>query len=199
MTDIVSPAPAIKRWTPLRKAALVRDFRAGRITLADAERIHGLSAEEIAGWDRGLDASGTHGLYATKKQKAPATAAPIRLLLSRRKGFDLQTVSLGLNGLAATNCARPSRYGNPYAIGLLPCACRSACSCGVNSARCMDAEEAVAAFKAWRIDIRKKRPAKHETYIAPLRGKNLACWCEIDAEHCHVDFLLSLAREPEQE
>lgn len=28
--------------------------------------------------------------------------------------------------------------------------------------------------------------------VTPLRGKNLACWCSLDAE-CHADILLELA------
>lgn len=189
----------MKRWVASRKTSLCLDVREGRITLADAEKLHGVSAEEIAGWDRKLDAHGTRGLHATRTQivREPAGGAPIRLQLSRRKGFDLQAGSHAVNGLLAVNCARPSLYGNPYIIGLLPCDCRSACRCGVNSARSMNAAEAVAAFRKWRRDIRKARPAKHEAYIAPLRGRNLACWCAIDAEHCHVDILLTLAREPE--
>ena len=34
----------------------------------------------------------------------------------------------------------------------------------------------------------------HELYLAPLRGKNLACWCPLD-QPCHADVLLELANE----
>lgn len=40
---------------------------------------------------------------------------PVRLQLSRRKGFNLQALSVATNGLPAVNCARPGRWGNPYA------------------------------------------------------------------------------------
>jgi len=30
--------------------------------------------------------------------------------------------------------------------------------------------------------------------VAELRGKNLACWCKLDAP-CHADVLLELANE----
>jgi hypothetical protein len=33
------------------------------------------------------------------------------------------------------------------------------------------------------------------SYLAPLRGKNLACWCKLDAP-CHADVLLELANKP---
>ena len=44
-------------------------------------------------------------------------AKPLRLRLSRRKGFTLQAASRGANGLAAVVVARPSRWGNPFVIG----------------------------------------------------------------------------------
>lgn len=31
-------------------------------------------------------------------------------------------------------------------------------------------------------------------WLAPLRGKNLACWCRLD-EPCHADILLRLAND----
>lgn len=34
--------------------------------------------------------------------------------------------------------------------------------------------------------------------LAPLRGKNLACWCPIGAT-CHADVLLSLANEVQRD
>lgn len=34
-----------------------------------------------------------------------------------------------------------------------------------------------------------------EAFIAPLRGKNLACWCKLDAP-CHADALLHHAAYP---
>ena len=37
-------------------------------------------------------------------------------------------------------------------------------------------------------------PKKFEKWIAPLRGKNLACWCSLDSA-CHADVLLELANE----
>lgn len=37
----------------------------------------------------------------------------------------------------------------------------------------------------WRNTMLKRLPE--------LRGKNLACWCPLDAKHCHADVLLKLA------
>lgn len=41
---------------------------------------------------------------------------PVRLQLSRRKGFDLQALSMATNGLPAVNVARPTKWGNPFPI-----------------------------------------------------------------------------------
>ena len=46
-----------------------------------------------------------------------ALAAPVRLQLSRRKGFDFQQHSLATNGLPAVNVARPGDHGNPFVVG----------------------------------------------------------------------------------
>lgn len=45
------------------------------------------------------------------------TAKPVRLQLSRKKGFDLQALSLETNGLPAVSVARPSKWGNPFRVG----------------------------------------------------------------------------------
>ena len=42
--------------------------------------------------------------------------APVRLQLSRAKGFNLQAASRAVNGRAAVVVARPSRWGNPYRV-----------------------------------------------------------------------------------
>lgn len=34
--------------------------------------------------------------------------------------------------------------------------------------------------------------AEAETWLAPLRGHDLACWCPLD-QPCHADVLLELA------
>lgn len=58
-----------------------------------------------------------------------------------------------------------------------------------------DAQTAVARFREyteWRISL-------DPDWLAPLRGRDLACWCPVDAKWCHADVLLELAnREGEQ-
>lgn len=99
------------------------------------------------------------------------TVRPVRLQLSRKRGFNLQEHSLTTNGLPALNVARPSKWGNPYKIGT--------CLIG-------DATAAVMAFEAnlpMSMDLRE------------LRGKNLACFCKLGTP-CHADTLLRLANAP---
>jgi hypothetical protein len=119
---------------------------------------------------------------------------PVRLQLSRRKGFDLQAWSREVNGLGAVNCARPGKWGNPYRIGTVFIA---------------DAQDAVDAFAA---NLPLGRRWLGGRYLDDLRVRNLACWCRLCARHaatgkpldepcpdcapCHVDVLGELANAP---
>jgi hypothetical protein len=55
----------------------------------------------------------------------------------------------------------------------------------------MSAKDAVVVFSEWLMLMDSK---KKEKYLAPLRGKNLACWCKLD-QPCHADVLLWLANQ----
>jgi hypothetical protein len=84
----------------------------------------------------------------------------------------------------AVYVGRPTKWGNPYAIGSwvrlrperLPC-------------QVADASHAVALFTAdvWSNETFKK-------HAVELRGKDLACWCPLD-QPCHADVLLELANK----
>lgn len=111
---------------------------------------------------------------------------PVRLRLSRAKGFRLQAASRALNGLPAVSVARPGRWGNPYKAGP-----------EINTGGCripeITPERAVALFRArWEQALRTWPSAR--TAIEELRGKNLACWCRPD-QPCHADVLLELAND----
>lgn len=109
-------------------------------------------------------------------------AAPVRLQLSRRKGFRLQEHSRATNGLDAVSVARPSRFGNPYQIG----------QCDpnfINVNRVMISNaDLVAAFRQYILRCLETS----DDWLCKLRGKNLACWCKL-GECCHADVLLELA------
>ena len=120
---------------------------------------------------------------------------PVRLQLSRRKGFDLQALSRATNGLPAKSVARPGPYGNWWTIGLVACGCRSAVECSHNTLRAATAEEAVTFFRQ-ELEIRIIALAeKYQPKLEALRGHNLACWCPPSAP-CHADVWLELANRP---
>ena len=124
------------------------------------------------------------------RQGSGKQAAAARIQLSRRKGFDLQAASRALNGLAALSVARPSRWGNPWRVGLVPCGCRSAGECDHNQFNCATAAEAVEIYRSWTTTWRNPRGLLGK--LPGIAGRNLACWCAPGAP-CHADVLLKLA------
>lgn len=141
-------------------------------------------------------------------------SAPVRLQLSRRKGFNLQAHSLATNGLPAVNCARPGKWGNPFPVDVYGRA------------------GAVDRFRRWlegQMSTQEMSEASrcdrrahgfslvmlHRDMLrglSELRGKNLACWCRLCARHaergkpldedcvdcapCHCDPLGRAANRP---
>lgn len=56
-------------------------------------------------------------------------------------------------------------------------------------------EMAVAWFRRYaelKLELRRDL-----NWLEPLRGHDLACWCDVDAEYCHVDVLLELVNKGE--
>lgn len=106
--------------------------------------------------------------------------APVRLQLSRRKGFNLKALSRATNGLEAVVVTRGpgKKYGNRHRIGYCPI-------CGISHTR----EEAVAEFRAELNDL----PGLQEL-LDGLRNKNIACACRLD-ECCHGDVWLEIANK----
>lgn len=124
---------------------------------------------------------------------------PVRLRLSRSKGFLLHAKSLEVNGLAAVRVDRTSPWGNPF--------------------RCIDDKQRPrivrgSLFESYNDEANRLLGLKHGMdrrhvpdalvvlfrvhaiaalpSLEPLRGRNLACWCALDAP-CHADVLLELA------
>ncbi len=94
-----------------------------------------------------------------------------RIQLSRAKGWRMPENTVKVD--------RTSQWGNEFTV-----------------ADYGDAETAVAMFEH---DVHKFmcfHPEKFKAWIAPLRGKDLACWCKAEAT-CHADVLLKLANEAE--
>lgn len=115
---------------------------------------------------------------------------PVRLRLSRARGFDLQAVSLATNGLPAVNVARPSKWGNPFIVGK-----------DGTRADCVDVYTKVLAIGPCltlspSIDTQQECRKHVAENLQTLRGRNLACWCALDGKPCHADVLLELANKP---
>jgi len=113
---------------------------------------------------------------------------PVRLQLSRAKGFNLQANSRAINGLPAVNVARPGKWGNPFRVG-------DAYDDGFIRFPAIDR---AAAVKLYRDYWRRMLDDPGTVYVSAiesltdLRGRNLACWCK-PGEPCHVDVLLEIA------
>ncbi len=119
---------------------------------------------------------------------------PIRLQLSRRKGFNLQKASHAVNGLPAVNVARPSMWGNPFPWQG-PWIERQARRLGYGDDDAGCRRASVELYRRWTAGgiahpAGIAPPSKEE--LATLRGKNLACWCRLD-QPCHAVVLLALA------
>lgn len=111
---------------------------------------------------------------------------PQRIQLSRKKGFNLQRVSMALNGLAAVVVSQPTRFGNPFWKGY---------GCRMTAAH----HYLIALqFSLVGLPARSKRDRHFERiakHLPELRGKNLACWCPKDMPdcYCHAGMLLEIA------
>ena len=97
---------------------------------------------------------------------AAPTGSPIRVQLSRKKGWRLPPNTVVVS--------RPSKWGNPFRF-------HGTTNEGREKARA----EAVELYK-------RNIGLLTNAIVQELRGKNLACWCPLDKK-CHADVLLRLA------
>jgi hypothetical protein len=95
------------------------------------------------------------------------SAKPQRIRLQRRRGWRIPENTVVV--------ARPTRWGNPFVPGTL----------GIP-----DRAEAVRRYRAMIAADAGLRDRARQA----LRGRNLACWCPLDAP-CHADVLLELAND----
>lgn len=141
---------------------------------------------------------------------------PVRLQLSRAKGFNLQEASRLRNGLEAVNVARPSKWGNPFILGepsgvfpedmghrgaaevLIPAlSIEQVIEFYRNAVTGFISPEMYPNGHDWRSTFLKKTNNwwPIDAARSMLRGKNLACWCK-SGMPCHADVLLELANHP---
>lgn len=105
--------------------------------------------------------------------------APVRIQLSRKRGWCLQEASRAINGLPAVKVDRTTVWGNPFKV----------------DAPSSSALMAVKHFRIW-LTVATSEPDPNREFIlsniSSLRGHNLACWCGPD-DCCHASVLLALA------
>lgn len=106
---------------------------------------------------------------------SPSSGRPVRMRLSRSRGFRLQEASRALNGLPCVKVDRSTRWGNPFSREVLESRGQHGCpTCQVVS------------FEHALTDQGRALIREH------LAGKNLACWCPLD-RMCHADIELGIA------
>lgn len=106
---------------------------------------------------------------------------PIRIQLSRRKGWRMPPNTVKVD--------RTTKWGNPFIVGTD--GTREKCvelfrillGGRLVLTRCPECPDAQRAYSR-----HARRNLRH------LRGKNLACWCPLDAP-CHADVLLEIANQ----
>lgn len=82
---------------------------------------------------------------------------------------------------------RPSKWGNPFTIAF----CMSWFGLSVPKAR----EQSIELFRQWLSDeLAPGWTNKIPPPLAELRGKDLACWCNL-SDSCHADILLEIANQ----
>ena len=82
----------------------------------------------------------------------------------------------------AVYVGRPGRYGNDYCPGALTARFGGGFTKPKTLADCMS---------LYREDL-IRRLQRNPDFLAPLRGKDLVCWCPLD-QPCHADVLLEMA------
>lgn len=115
---------------------------------------------------------------------------PQRYQRSRRAGARLP---------AGVVCVtRPSRFSNPFRPYCKTTISKSELGIegdGVVSIEVGDVENCLAWFRIHMRAMRELYDRAGLDYFKQIRGRNLACWCDL-ASPCHADILLDLANRP---
>jgi len=106
---------------------------------------------------------------------------PVRLQLSRRKGFSLQELSRATNGLEAVRCCRPGQFGNRYREGVIVVDL-NARGRSYTREQCIELHLRDFQCKTSLLDAVRTK----------LCGVNLACACAL-RDLCHCDTLIAFA------
>lgn len=115
---------------------------------------------------------------------------PLRMQLSRAKGFNLQAASIALNGLPAVNCSRPGPWGNPFIVGQAG----TRAHCIYLFELLLDGFYAISPERA-PLAAQRALVVHAADHWKTLKHRNLACWCPVSAA-CHCDVLLARFNRP---
>jgi len=105
---------------------------------------------------------------------AGVSERPKRVQRSRRAGWRMPA--------GAVYVGRPSKWGNPYRVG------ESRMHVNGFNLSVPNAATAVRFYRDWI----ERSLAAYPDLLDALRGRDLVCWCPLDAP-CHADVLLELA------
>ena len=130
-----------------------------------AHRLPPAATVERKGWMGNTETTERKGGAAVLVQRV--VSQPHRVQVSRRKGYRKPD-----NTVYVT---RPGKWGNPYKVGK-----------DGNAAECVEKFEAM---MNTAMQLSRMREA-----VETLRGKNLGCYCPLNAP-CHADVLLRLAND----
>lgn len=113
---------------------------------------------------------------------------PVRIQLSRRRGFCLQEHSLAVNGLECVKVDRATPWGNPFR--------RDVSGVKTNKEAVRLFRLILAGYYPFCAGPEMSDCARYRIFasdhIHELRGKNLACRCR-PQDACHADVLLEIA------
>jgi hypothetical protein len=110
-------------------------------------------------------------------------AKPKRIQRRRVKGWRMPD--------GAVSVTRPGRWGNPFQVDVatsMPALWLCIESADSLKVLPFTSEECVALYRVMILGLLRDEP----DLLAPLRGKDLACWCNL-GDSCHADVLLELA------
>ena len=107
---------------------------------------------------------------------------PKRIQLSRAKGWRKPE--------GAVVVARPTKWGNPFTIGM-----RIQADPADPIAVLFSRQDTVDAYRDFICAEHPIGKIFRASIITHLRGKDLCCWCPLD-QPCHADVLLQIANEP---
>jgi hypothetical protein len=119
---------------------------------------------------------------------------PVRIQRRRSKGWKMPA--------GVIYAGRPSKHGNPFAVGGYYKIGRGAGTGGFSWVTCdpnyrtpdFTLIETPAMAVEWYRRYRELYPLTEQAK-EELRGRDISCWCRLD-QPCHVDVLLELANAP---